>query len=260
MQSLGTKETSCAQCGTAFTMRVSVPRTFCSRACKQKAQVRRTEQTCPRCEQHFFNTGRRHTQFCSKACANAALYRPVKGICQSCQRTYIKSPSRMSPFCSEECYETYRFRPLRERFWERVEKSEGCWLWTGNVLNTGYGSLEIQGRGEKRKLMPAHRFAYADTYGPIPAGLIIRHDCDNRPCVRPDHLRVGTQQDNIDDMVARDRGAYGEKCGRAKMTEDAVRNIRANPDVPLRVFAEQYGVSRAAVSFARRGTNWKHLV
>lgn len=88
------------------------------------------------------------------------------------------------------------------RFWVNVVKTDGCWIWTGNFNAFGYGRI---GNNGKREL--AHRFSWVLHYGPIPKGLIVCHHCDNTACVRPDHLFIGTQQDNMDDMISKNRQA-----------------------------------------------------
>jgi len=92
-------------------------------------------------------------------------------------------------------------RPLAERFWEKVEKTDGCWLWTSTLNTWGYGQFQI-GRTKQYR---AHRIAYELTYGPIPAGMHVCHHCDNPRCVRPDHLFLGTHLDNMRDRQAKGR-------------------------------------------------------
>lgn len=99
------------------------------------------------------------------------------------------------------------FVPLTptERFWARVDKSLGqgpqgeCWQWL-DTERFGYGQVDIDG---KRQM--AHRYSYELVIGPVPAGLFLRHKCDNPICVNPDHLTPGTHQQNMDDMVERRR-------------------------------------------------------
>lgn len=92
-------------------------------------------------------------------------------------------------------------RAADERFWPRITKSDGCWIWPGAKNADGYGDVAIL--GTKRK---AHRLAWEVTKGPIPEGLFVCHKCDNPPCVNPDHLFVGTNSDNMRDMSSKGRG------------------------------------------------------
>lgn len=86
-----------------------------------------------------------------------------------------------------------------DRLWSKVVKTPRCWVWTASTRN-GYGIIRVDGRTEY-----AHRLAYLANMGPIPDGLVVRHTCDNRLCVRPNHLELGTKADNSRDMVERGR-------------------------------------------------------
>jgi hypothetical protein len=95
-----------------------------------------------------------------------------------------------------------------ERFWSKVQKTDGCWIWTASKRHKGYGAfcyskngVVVQGR--------AHRFMWEMVYGDIPAGMFVLHRCDNPACVNPDHLWLGTNQDNVDDMMRKGRHVSG---------------------------------------------------
>lgn len=99
-----------------------------------------------------------------------------------------------------------------DRFWARVDRRLGpddCWLWLGNVGQQGYGTFNVAGL-----TTGAHRFALSVAIGPIPDGLMALHTCDNKLCVRPDHLYAGTHADNARDAVQRGRIATGDRHGR----------------------------------------------
>lgn len=94
----------------------------------------------------------------------------------------------------------YRVHTLEDRFWSKVNKTPFCWEWTAS-LSHGYGQFMMP----NRKLNRAHRVAWILVFGSIPLGLHVLHKCDNRKCVNPNHLFLGTNQDNIIDRVSKNR-------------------------------------------------------
>lgn len=133
----------------------------------------------------------------------------------------------------------------------------GCWEWQASRSDTGYGCF-YDGRAYH-----AHRYSWVRTNGAIPRGLLVLHRCDNRGCVNPEHLFLGTHKDNSEDMVRKNRSigpdTRGELHGEAKLTDDAVRNIRSS-SATGRVLAQEYGVSESAISLVRRGKSWTHVI
>ena len=116
------------------------------------------------------------------------------------------------------------FRPVAERLWARVDKSGDCWVWTGPVSREQpYGRIKLSGR--HGRYLQTHRISYELAFGPIPNDLWVLHHCDNPPCVRPDHLYVGTREDNTRD--AHERGRYAACADGARRAAAARANARA---------------------------------
>jgi hypothetical protein len=137
---------------------------------------------------------------------------------------------------------------VRRRFEKKFRVTPGCWIWTAGTGTYGYGRIGIAGDN-----MIAPRVSYTMYVGEIPEGLWVLHSCDNRLCVNPDHLRAGTLQDNVDDMM--DRGRH---VGKAKLTHAQVAAIRLDGR-PLSVIAMQYGVTIPNIAAIRNGRSWKRL-
>lgn len=100
-------------------------------------------------------------------------------------------------------------KPISERFWEKVDKSGDCWLWTAALSPEGYGTLSVGGRGEG--MVSAHRVSWQLAFGPIPVDKEVCHHCDVRPCVRPDHLFLGTRKDNMIDCSNKGRTSWQQR-------------------------------------------------
>ena len=163
-------------------------------------------------------------------------------------------------------------RPYANRFWRRVANTRrddnGCWNWQGANNGKGYGVLKV---GDKMRL--AHRIAYLLSKGEIPDGLLVCHSCDNRACVNPAHLWLGTQSDNLRDGVAKGRPIgrqpgmapinQGSAHGMAKLTEADVLAIRAahrDHGTSGAVLARRYNVTTGLVCGILRGERWKHVL
>lgn len=132
----------------------------------------------------------------------------------------------------------------------------GCWIWIGNYIGNGYGSVPGERRGVK---ILAHRLSYEIHKGPIPQGLLICHKCDTRLCVNPDHLYAGTDKDNARDRQSRKRNPlHGERNGRAIISEKDVSIIRSSLH-PHKTLAKLYGVSKWTIRDIKRKRTWTHL-
>jgi HNH endonuclease len=156
---------------------------------------------------------------------------------------------------------------VAERFWAKVEKTDGCWLWNGARYYNGYGAF---GLSRQKKGALAHRVAYLLTHGEIPEGQLILHRCDNPPCVRPDHLYAGSYSDNQRDTIARHpdareallthrRRQVGELHNQAKLTAAQVREIRDDASSSQRDLAMLYEVSQSTINDIICRRTWRHI-
>ena len=148
-----------------------------------------------------------------------------------------------------------------KKFWAMVAKrgANECWRWVGAKNHGGYG---VFGGGDPKYGCPqvrAHRQTYEMANGPIPAGMLVMHSCDNPSCVNPAHLSIGTQADNMRDMSSKQR-RHGSKNPRAQLTEAQVREIRLLQEkVPKSRLALTYGVSDSLISDILARRTWAHL-
>lgn len=133
--------------------------------------------------------------------------RKIARTCETCQKefsAYVSQVQRRgAKYCSADCYHKAP-KDQTTTFWSRVVKTEKCWLWVGGCSENGYGAFYWQG-----KQTGAHRVSYELTHGSIASELLVLHKCDNPPCVNPDHLFLGTHQDNMTDKVLKGRHPKG---------------------------------------------------
>lgn len=150
---------------------------------------------------------------------------------------------------------------IARRFWGKVRRGDGCWLWLAHANWGGYGFFRV---GSKMEL--AHRVSWVLLNGQIPADLWVLHKCDNRLCVNPAHLFLGTHADNMRDMAAKGRGKSNPHAGTsskwAKLTDadvlSAIRRVAAGES--RRAVAKSFGVDESSIRRIVKGLSYKSSV
>ena len=151
---------------------------------------------------------------------------------------------------------------IESKFWDRVEKTPSCWNWIGSLDGNGYGKMTKPGQCDRS--LRAHRISWELAYGQIPNGLLVCHKCDNPACVRPEHLFLGTQKDNVQDAIQKGRlnpaqcnQPFGENNGRAILTNaqaEQIREIYSHKGerysrlITQRKLAKQFNISRRTIA------------
>lgn len=149
-----------------------------------------------------------------------------------------------------------------QRFLSNVDKKseDECWPWKKYKNKNGYGMVGF----ERGYLYYSHRVAWSLVNGEIPENHMVLHHCDNPQCCNPSHLFIGIQRDNMLDMAKKDRSTFGEKSGRAKLTEEQVRYILSvngtrKRGTGYRALAKKFGVDRTSIRLIVTGINWKRV-
>ena len=144
-------------------------------------------------------------------------------------------------------------KPAIERIKKFLVKRDDCWIFTGRLNKQGYGTIKVGGKyGCPHHV---HRIVYEFYKGKILPGLLICHKCDVKACCNPDHLFMGTQKDNMQDMIKKGRQVktFGEKSGNHKLKKEQVDKIRVDNRKYLEI-AKEYKVSKSTISGIK---NWK---
>ena len=142
----------------------------------------------------------------------------------------------------------------KKRFWEKVDKTDSCWLWTGYMKTDGYGQIGINCKKYK-----THRISWLLAGNTIPTGHVIRHKCRSKNCLNPEHLETGTVAENNADMIRDGTSRPGERHHSAKLTEAQVLEIRKRSTENQRRLAEEYGVSKMTIYYIINKKKWKHI-
>ena len=197
-----------------------------------------------------------HTIFgnlcCIKGCDEPAL---AGGLCN---RHYQRNRLYNSPIATKLSAAAFRNMPTYERFLSNIGNMENCWEWVSGCDKDKYGRFTGEVDGVVHK--SAHRYSYHYHNGPIGAGLMVCHTCDNPRCVNPEHLFLGSAKDNMQDKIAKGRSRIpkGENSHYAKITDaDAVLILR-DPR-PYKQIALDYGLTVGGVSDIKNKNSWTHL-
>lgn len=151
-------------------------------------------------------------------------------------------------------------RDPKQRFFEKVHKTNYCWEWTASTYYNGYGQF-FDGKNK----ITAHRFSYKSKYGEIDPNILVCHRCDNRKCVNPDHLFLGTHLDNTADMIQKGRKINADKKGtlngRAIVSESKVCSMRDlyGNGVSIAKIARLFSISETQTSRIVKRQSWKHV-
>jgi len=183
----------------------------------------------------------KHCKYCRCPKAPATNLHP----CQHCG-SMCKKNNKIVIFCSLEC-----------RLLGTSEKMGDCLIWKGALARDGYGKLMAFGKRDQR----VHRVSYMAFKGEIPANSIIRHSCDVKECINPDHLLAGTVQENSDDFGARQGHPKGEDMKTSKLKEHQIEKIRDlyNQGSSQQKIADEFGVSQHLISLVVRNKIWRHV-
>ena len=178
-----------------------------------------------------------------------------------CRMHYVRVQRHGSPHIRLSNGKPTTVPQLMEKYVPHRPENE-CWVWQGGLDKSGYGVTNAMRPTGRRGPSRAHRVIYEALVGPIPAGKLLMHSCDNPPCVNPAHLRPGTDAENLADMAAKGRSARGSKHRAAKLDEPTVMEIRrkyATGKYQQRDLAIKYGLTPTPMSQLLRGITWKHL-
>jgi hypothetical protein len=193
--------------------------------------------------------------------------------CKRCAQSFVAT-TRHQRFCSQACRYASRLHAPLDRFWSKVQKTEDCWRWLAQIGPDGYGCFFLKEYGRS---IHAHRALYHMLSGhKLTPSDHVCHTCDNRWCVRPDHLFLAEREDNMSDMVNKGRSTWGDKHWtrqhpgeiphgsrhyRSRLTEDDVHIIRAESaaGVSRKELAERFKIARTTITKIARGYAWKYV-
>lgn len=193
---------------------------------------------------------------CGNERNNCIGYELKRGKIKSCGCSFPKN--HCIPGKTEEEY----FYHVKKSLLSLRNIQNECWEYTGILNNKGYG-WKTFGQGKEKRKWVVHRISWTIWKEKIPEDLFVLHKCDNPKCFNPDHLWLGTQQDNMNDKVQKGRDVVrrGEKCGMAKLNNDQVLEIRKlrEDGMKLMNIANKFDVTDACISDICKRKNWRHI-
>ncbi len=233
----------------------------------------RVDRVCKTCSKQFSVPMYHFKKSCCDFCSRKCLHEHMRSLsiyvtCQRCGKSFATEKNILDKgkgkFCSKKCLITPP-TDIKTAFWSQVVKhdGDGCWEWTGNKSRSfGYGSFAYAGTTKA-----AHRVSWEMHNGPIQVNSEIRilvcHKCDNPPCVRPDHLFLGTDADNNKDnmLKGRCRPRVGSSQWKTRHTEAEVIEMRRlfSEGVSKRSIADRFGLTMSHLGFILRRKTWKHI-
>ncbi len=181
-------------------------------------------------------------------------------------RAWMNEVVKVSPE-HRRLIEEWKSQSVKRRFWAKVRKTPGCWLWKAGQTVNGYGKYSPS----RLKTVMAHRFSYEMAFGEIPDGKLVCHHCDTPLCVNPEHLFVGTSADNMQDKVSKGRQAKGETISsrqpsvkgaanaNSRLTKEKVDEIRAlyaSGSESYETLAQRFAVTRGMIAHIIKRRNW----
>ena len=197
---------------------------------------------------------------------DAEILRVREKRCAECGKVFFKDPRNTwaywerAKYCGQACSglgvakTKDANRPsIEEKFWSNVEKTDGCWLWTGYSDKDGYGVLVYEG-----KFYRCPSFSLKLDGRPVPKGRFACHTCDTPACVKPEHLYVGTPSQNVQDALSRNRMLVGSRHYASKLTEADIPKIRTDPRTH-EIIASAYKVSASLVGLIKSRKIWRHV-
>jgi len=256
----------CLNCGICFKKKSKTLGKYCSQACyfSHKQDIS-PKNKCLQCGTEF-KILKKKKNYCSLKCKELSYPAHITINCKKCGIEFASTISRNSTRCSQKCggllkeTDQQAFESLKKRYAKKVIKQgdNKCWSWKG-WTRKGYGGISY-----KDKELGAHRASYIIHIGEIPDGMHVLHNCpggDNRICSNPKHLWIGTNDDNVADMVAKGRNIKGESHYLHKLTAQQIVEIKQllYMGIKHKEIAKKFDINRSTVGSIKNKKSWKSV-